>query len=266
MMTNFHTHSTFSDGNNSCEEIVRSAIQLGMPSIGISDHGYTSHDLSYCMKDTEAYRREVLRLKEKYRDKIEIYLGVEEDIEERLTRQDFDYILGSSHYFLIDGRYYPIDLSRECIGEALTLCGGDRLKLAESYFSRFCDYILSRRPDIVGHFDLITKYDEEGEPFFLGDREYEALAEKYIRIAAGSGCIFEMNTGAISRGYRKTPYPTGDLLRILKDEDCPIILSSDSHSADTLCYAFDEARRILCDVGFDRVYTLSGGRFVPLKL
>ncbi len=266
MITNFHTHSTFSDGNNSCEEIVRSAIELGMSAIGISDHGYTSHDLSYCVKDTEAYRREVLRLKEKYKDKIEVYLGIEEDIEERLCREDFDYILGSSHYFFIDGEYYPVDLSRDCIKKALDICKGDTLKLAESYYSRFCDYILSRRPDIIGHFDLITKYDEEGEPFFLGNREYDALAEKYIGIAAESGCIFEINTGAISRGYRKTPYPTGKLLYTLKKKDCPIILSSDSHSADTLCYVFDETRKMLRDVGFDKVYTLYGGKFISQKL
>ncbi len=266
MITNFHTHSTFSDGNNSCEEIVLSALELGMTAIGFSDHGYTAHDLSYCIKDTEAYRQEVTRLKKKYSGKIEIYLGIEEDIEQRLHRQDFDYILGSSHYFFINGEYCPVDLSRDCIEKALMLLDGDVLKLAESYFSRFCDYILSRRPDIIGHFDLITKYDESGEPFFLGNREYEALAEKYIGIAAESGCIFEINTGAISRGYRRTPYPTGRLLHTLKKKDCPIILSSDSHSAETLCYVFDETRELLHDVGFEKVYTLSGGKFISQKL
>ena len=79
MLSNFHTHTSFCDGENTPEEVVLSAIEKGFSSIGFSSHGYTEFDLRYCLKDTKGYITEINRLKEKYRNKIEIYLGVEED-------------------------------------------------------------------------------------------------------------------------------------------------------------------------------------------
>ena len=79
MKSNLHTHSTFCDGKNTPEEIVISAINKGFASVGISGHGYTEFDLRYCVKNVAEYQNEIKRLKEKYKNEIEIYLGVEED-------------------------------------------------------------------------------------------------------------------------------------------------------------------------------------------
>ena len=73
--------------------------------------------------------------------------------------------------------------------------------------------------------------------------------------------IFEVNTGAISRGIRKTPYLGEELLYILKEKDSKVMLSSDSHSAETLDFYFEEAKKLLRDVGFEHVYELSKGVF-----
>ena len=214
------------------------------------------------MMDTAGYINQIKALKEKYKDKIQIYLGVEEDLTQYVVGEDFDYIIGSSHYFNIGGKLHPIDLSHEYFKSCLELFGGDVKALSESYYSSFCDYILCRKPDIIGHFDLITKFDEiEGMGYFLNNPEYTEIAEKYLKIALKSECIFEVNTGAISRGYRTSPYPQENLLHILKENDAKIVLSSDSHSADTLCFAFEEARRLLKDVGFSHSYVLYDGKF-----
>ena len=90
----------------------------------------------------------------------------------------------------------------------------------------------------------------------------DRLAEKYIQKASRSGSLFEVNTGAISRGYRTTPYPHINLLRTLKKEGAGLVLCSDSHAADTLDCFFKESRLILKDVGFEYVYTLYNGEFV----
>ena len=79
------------------------AIEKGFHTLGFSGHGYTDFDLSYCMKDADAYIAEVKRVKEKYKDKIKITLGVEEDIFSPVNRADYEYIIGSSHYFTING-------------------------------------------------------------------------------------------------------------------------------------------------------------------
>lgn len=262
MLSNFHTHSVFCDGENTLEETVLSAIKKGFSSIGFSGHGYTDYDLSYCMKNTDGYIKEIKELKEKYRDKIEIYLGVEEDAFCPQKREDFDYIIGSCHYLYIDGKYYSIDTSPEYLKEALKALGGDASLLAESYYSKFCEYILKRKPDIIGHFDLITKFDEMEKALFLEDERYNAIAEKYLKKALKADCVFEVNTGAVSRGYRTKPYPSENLLYIIKKEGGRVILSSDSHSADTLDFWFSEAKKMLKDIGFRCVYTFSNGEFV----
>ncbi len=262
MLANFHTHSVFCDGENKLEEIVLSAIEKGFSAIGFSSHGYTDFDTRYCMTDTKGYINEVNALKEKYKNKIEIYLGVEEDAFNPQDRHAFDYIIGSSHYFKIGSRYYPIDSNYDYFKECLKAFGGDTLRLAESYYSTFCDYILKRRPDIIGHFDLITKFDELDTTLFLGDKEYNKIVEKYLRLALTADCIFEVNTGAISRGYRTAPYPAENLLYILKKEGGRVMLSSDSHSVETLDFYFSETAELLKDVGFEYTYTIRNGKFV----
>ena len=73
--------------------------------------------------------------------------------------------------------------------------------------------------------------------------------------------FFEVNTGAISRGYRQTPYPSAQLLHVLKREGGKVMLSSDSHAADTIDCAFTETRQLLKDIGFQYVYVLYDGQF-----
>lgn len=266
MLTNFHTHTTFCDGKNTPEEVVLRAIEKGFTALGFSGHGYTEFDPGYCLRDTEGYIREIRRLQEKYRDKLKIYLGIEEDLLSPVNRGDYAYMIGSSHYLLVDGKYYSVDSGVQSFHGCMKLFGDDVLAYADRYYSVFCDYILRRKPDIVGHFDLITKFDEMEQSCFLENPAYLDLAEGYLLKAMESGAIFEVNTGAISRGYRKSVYPCLRLLHLLKKYDAKIILSSDSHSADTLDFYFAETKQLLRDVGFIHTYTLSDDGFVKVAL
>lgn len=266
MVSNFHTHSTFCDGNNTPEEIVNAAIEKGFDTIGFSGHGYTAFDLRYCMKDTDGYIAEITRLKEKYSGNIKIFLGVEEDAFHPVDRSKFDYIIGSSHYFCIDNEYLPIDSSYDYFKKCLNAFNYDVIRLAKTYYTSFCSYIKERKPDIIGHFDLITKFDEIDDSLFLKNDAYNQIAEKYIAEASESGCVFEINTGAISRGYRTSPYPNENLLHVLKKKEARILLSADSHSVDTLDFAFEETKKHLYDIGFRHAYTLTEDGFVKYSI
>ncbi len=266
MLANFHTHTTFCDGESTAEEIVSYAIEKGFHAIGFSGHAYSDFDTTYCMRDTDAYIAEIKRLKGKYRNKIQVYLGAEEDIFEEVNRKDFEYIIGSSHYLNAEGKYYPIDSDTGCFDRCVEAFGGDILALAENYYNTFCEYILRRKPDIVGHFDLITKFDEVKDYGLLKNDAYNKIAEKYMLKALKSDCLFEVNTGAISRGYRKSPYPSENLLYVMKKNDAKLILSSDSHHISTLDYYFDESKRLLRDIGFEYVYTIYNNEVVRENL
>ena len=266
LLANFHTHSTFCDGKNTPEEIVLSAIEKGFSAIGFSGHGYTPFDTSYCMTDTEGYSREINALKDKYKEKIQIYLGVEEDSSAPVNRSDFDYIIGSSHYLCIDGKFVTIDSDPEQFAACLDAFSGDPVRLAEAYYADFCDYINKRKPDIIGHFDLITKFDELGESLFLNNPKYNALAELAAIKAAQSGSIFEINTGAITRGLRSSAYPAENILHTLKKQGARIILSSDSHDAAGLDAFFEEAKNYLYDIGFRHTYSLYNNEFIKCDI
>lgn len=266
MLGNFHTHTTFCDGKNTPEEMVLAAIEKGFASIGFTGHVTTPYDLSYCMQDMEGYRADILRLKERYKKEIQIYLGIEEDLYSRVNRDQYDYIIGSMHYAKYNDSYYSIDSGTEYIQKCVRLWGNDPLAFAEYYFSTYSQYILERKPEIVGHFDLLTKYDEMIEPLFLQKEAYYGIAEKYLEIALNSGCIFEINTGAMGKGYRTSPYPCERLLHVMKKCEAKVMLSSDSHSIATLDYQFEDMRHLLKDIGFQHTYMIYNHKFCKESL
>lgn len=266
MLANFHTHTTFCDGKNTPEEIVLSAIEKGFCAIGFSGHGFTPFDTSYCMNDTAGYSLEIKRLKEKYKNKIQVYLGVEEDSSAPVNRSDFEYIIGSSHYVRIDNKYVTLDSDPEQFSACLEAFSGDPARLAKAYYGDLCEYISKRKPDIIGHFDLITKFDELGDPIFLKNPKYHAIAEKAATEAAKSGSLFEVNTGAMIRGLRSSVYPSENVLFTLRNEGAGIILSSDSHDAASLDAFFEETKKYLYDIGFRHTYTLWNGEFIKCNI
>lgn len=266
MLSNLHTHTTFCDGKNTAEEMVVSAVAGGFDSLGFSGHAPTFYDSSYCMKDVDAYIAEINRVKEKYKDKITVYLGIEEDCFELVDRSKFEYIIGSCHYIKVGDEYCPVDSGKDRFDRCMELCNNDPLEFAERYYSAFCDYIKKRKPDIIGHFDLLTKREEKDTDLFFSNEKYHLTAEKYLLEAMKSGCIFEVNTGAISRGMRKTPYPHERLLHLMKKNGAKITLSSDTHAADTIDFVFDETKAMLRDVGYNEIYCLDGGEFKPFAI
>lgn len=256
MLANYHTHTTFCDGKNTAEEVVLAALEKGFSAIGFSGHGHTPYDVRYCMRDVEGYRQEILRLKEKYKKDIQIYLGAEEDIFAPVNRNDFEYLISSCHYFKKGENIYPFDSTYEMFTHCLSLFDGDLSAFAENYYQTFSEYVKKRKPDMIGHFDLITKYDESKLERFLGDENYWKIAEKYLLEAMKSESIFEVNTGLISRGHRSTPCPHERLLRVLYKNGGKITVSADSHQIETLDFQFKEMKDLLKDIGFKHIYLL----------
>ena len=266
MKANFHTHTTYCDGNNTPEEVVLSAIDKGFSAIGFSSHGYTPYDLRYCMKDVEGYIAEVNSLKEKYRDKIEVYLGVEEDAFAPSDRSRFDYIIGSCHYFLLDGKYYPIDSDYDYFKAGLKAFGGDVIKLSENYYENFCEYIKRRKPDIIGHFDLILKYS--GHVGYTPTPRFLTAAERTVDKLIPFSRPFEINTGAMARGARDVPYPIPEILKMIKDRGGKIVFSSDCHEKSRLDFGFDIAEAIAKEIGFTEhgIITEKGVEHIPISI
>jgi hypothetical protein len=108
MLSNLHTHTTFCDGINAPEQMVKKAIEKGFVSLGFSGHAYTAFELTSCMKDEQGYIDEISRLKKAYEGQIEIYLGTEEDAFAPVDRSKYEYIIGSSHFLRHGGKILPL--------------------------------------------------------------------------------------------------------------------------------------------------------------
>lgn len=293
--SNLHTHTTFSDGKHSLEENVLSAIEKNMLSLGFSDHSYTGCDTSYCTDQASysEYLETIRQLKQIYSEQIDLYAGLELDYYSVMNHipvfskslgagkmdhtyidrtafgfstdeiKKFDYLIASVHYIIKDGICYPIDHSPEqqmdCIQNAFN---GDIFAMAQFYYDILCKHVEQIKPTYVAHFDVITKFSLMPE----NDERYRAIARKALRRILNTCPYMEVNTGAIARGWRKTPYPADYLLQTLLEEGGKPVLGSDSHDKEDLVFGFDKATELLKNSGFKYIYIFNGNGFDPCEL
>ncbi len=288
--SNLHTHTTFSDGKHSLEENVLSAIEKNMLSLGFSDHSYTGCDTSYCTDQASysEYLETIRQLKQTYSEQIDLYAGLELDYYSVMNHipvfskslgagktdhtyvdrtalgfstdeiKKYDYLIASVHYIIKDGICYPIDHSPEqqmdCIQNAFN---GDIFAMAQFYYDILCEHAERIKPTYVAHFDVITKFSLMPED----DERYREIARKALRRILNTCPYMEVNTGAIARGWRKTPYPADYLLQILLEEGGKPVLGSDSHDKNNLIFHFDETAALLKQTGFKHIYVFNGSGF-----
>ena len=242
-MRDFHVHTTFSDGRSTPGEVVRAAIAMGMTALGFSDHSYTAFDERYCIprEKLPAYRAEIAGLKEKYAGQIEIFCGIEQDFYSDTPTDGYDYVIGSVHYIRQGKAYIPVDEGNRILTDAARqYFGGEIYALAEEYYRTVAQVVQKTGCQIIGHFDLISKFNENGELFDDHDPRYVAAWRSAADQLLETGIPFEINTGAISRGYRTTPYPAAPIREYLRARGAKFLLSSDSHRASTLCFGFGQ--------------------------
>lgn len=268
---NLHTHTVFCDGKNTVDEMARAALDAGLASLGFSGHSAMSWDNDWGMTADKvpAYRRTVAEARQKYAGRLEVFCGLEWDsLSAPEDAAGYDYIIGSIHH--IDRGLIPppsVDESPEASLNALErYFHGDGSAMAEAYFAQYESLAKRDFVDIVGHFDLITKFDEKAHIFDETDPRYVDAAMAGMEALLKADKIFEINTGAMSQGWRTSPYPSRRLLRELRARNARVLVTSDSHSAGTVAYAFDDMEALLTDIGFQAVWELTANGFTPRPL
>lgn len=249
--TNFHTHTVFCDAIDTPEEMILTAIEKGFTSLGFSSHSYFEPEAELSMPEEkyDQYINEILTLKEKYKDKIKIFCGIEQDIYSNKTNHKFEYMIGSVHNLYKDGNYIDVDLSAERTKENIdTYYNGDFDSFAEHYFETVSKVLEVTNADIIGHIDLVSKFNEKLG--FTESERYLKAAEKAVKKLVGYGKPFEINTGAMSRGAKSIPYPSPAILKMIKENGGKIAFSSDCHNRLYLDYAFDKAEELARNAGF----------------
>ena len=241
MKANFHTHSVYSDGADTLTELVEAAIENGFGALGFSEHSYTYFDESYCMsrENTLRYISEVRALQEKYRGRIALYLGIEQDFYSTESVDNYEYVIGSVHYLKKGGHFLPVDESTEDLARFRDMYyEGDIYALIEDYFAAVGAWA-EKKCDIIGHFDLITKFNEKQPLFDTEHPRYKMAAQKALDKILAADKTIEINTGAMARAWRSSPYPDAKWLDYIVKKDGRLILASDCHDKKDLDFAFD---------------------------
>lgn len=266
--SNVHSHTTFSDGKNTAEEMVQAALALGFHTLGFSEHGPADYDSAAMPAERMGdYRAEILRLREKYAGRIHILLGLEHDWLSPAAPDNLDYAIESVHYVQKDGQLWCMDWTREKQEIAIREhYGGNPYALCRDYFRTVCESIVGTSADILGHIELIMKFNEARNLFDDADPRYLGPALECAELAAKSGRLVEVNTGAIARGYRTQPYPGAAMLRRVAECGGRIILTSDCHNRDHLDCAFAGAARLARACGFKTAWEYRGAEAVEYKL
>lgn len=249
----FHCHTKWSDGADSLAAMLQSARAQGLAVLGVSDHSPMPWPDAWSM----TWENAPLRLAELQTAQAEgaepprLLCGLELDLMSRdFPLEGYDYIIGSVHALDAESGFTvdeSVEKSREAIRERF---GGDPYAYTKAYYAALAQWAGRKEAAILGHFDLVAKFNEDGAMF---DEESPAYLRPAMEAASAlleAGKIFEINTGAISRGYRRKPYPHKRLLRFLCERGARITFGSDAHAAAHVACGFFEAVELARACGF----------------
>ena len=266
---NLHTHTFFDDGKNTPAEMAEAAVAAGLTSLGFSAHSTLpwENDWTLQKNSVAAYLTAVRDIKQRFAGRLTVFSGIEWDTFSDQDPAGFDYVIGSVHSLRVESGIVSVDESPTVTKMLLDRSfGGDADALAEEFFAQY--EIVAEAPfvDIVGHFDLLTKYDEKHFLFDGTSSRYLDAAVAAMELLLRADKLFEVNTGAISRGWRTSPYPSRKLLQELKARDARLVVSADAHSSDAITCAFPETEELLRSLGFRERWELTERGFSPIKL
>jgi histidinol-phosphatase (PHP family) len=241
--TDYHIHSSYSDGRSAPEDYIAPSLASGLSEIGFSEHltlfkgleawNMNPANMSSYISHLESMRNSTNNIKIKTGLEVDYFAGKENEIRNFLSTLPLDYIIGSVHY-LGDK---TVDVGPEFYeGKSID-------SLFESYFESVCTAVSSGLFDIIGHCDLIRIYGYK--PVFDQEPLYRNLAKTMKR----HDVVFEVNTNGRNRPLADF-YPDRRFLNIFREENVPVCVNSDAHMPARVGQYFDEAYELLRYVGF----------------
>ncbi|MEI0516254.1 histidinol-phosphatase [Brachyspira murdochii] len=271
-ISNLHTHTIYCDGKNTVEENIEAAINKGLISIGFSGHShFDEDDTSMSRENTFKYLENIKKAKDIYKDKIEVYLGIEGDYYSNLNKDTdkemgLDYRIGSVHY-VDDGKsnYFPIDMSKESFNDTINYFGNIR-EVIYRYYDNVIKMIEKQNPDIIGHLDLVRKYNLNKEYFTEEEDWYLKKIDEVVEVIKKSGSIAEINTKIMNKNNLNAHYPNKNTIKKLLENNIPIMINSDAHNANNIDHCYKEVIEELKKLGVSNIKVLYDNTFNDVSI
>lgn len=260
------------------EAVVTDAIRMGMEEICFTDH------VDYGIKrdwdnprgilyrrggpgipgsvllanvDYPKYVRQIGELQQKYGKEITIRMGLEfgiqkhriEQYRELYSRYSYDFIILSIHQ-AEDKEFWTQDFQQ----------GRTQQEYNEAYYREMLSVVRNYHDySVLGHMDLITRYDKAGlYPF----EKVQPVVTEILKIVIAEGKGIEINTSSHRYGLSDLT-PSRDILRLYRDLGGKIVtIGSDSHKPEQLGTYIEESKEELRKLGFTQFCTYE--KMVPI--
>jgi histidinol-phosphatase (PHP family) len=274
---NLHTHTNYSDGSSDPEDYIKEAIRQGFDTLGFSDHSPVPFKNNFAIREPELeeYVKTIIRLREQYLVpsillalEIDFIPGITLPIKHYRKLYPFDYFIGSVHLVKNEksGNLWFIDGPDISIYDngLKGVFGGDTRKAVTAYYLQIQEMIVTQKPDIVGHLDKIKMYNRNR---FFSEEEswYVKLVDETLELIASEGCVIEVNTRGVYKKRSETLFPGPEILKKIRLRNIPVTITSDAHKPQELSLGFEEARKVLIELGFGATWvkTSESWREVP---
>ncbi len=264
MKSDYHIHTSYSDDSTfEMEEVVKLAIKIHLDEICFTDHVdygvkrdwddpkgiLYKNDTVFMNVDYPSYMAQIAYLKEKYKDQIIIKAGMEFGMQVHTIPQyrrlfhayPFDFIILSCHQ-VDDLEFWTYEFQQ----------GKSQIDYNKRYYQEIKNVIsLYKDYSVLGHLDLIVRYDESPLPFDFIKEDIKDILKIIIKDGKG----LEVNTSSY-RYHLNSTQPSIEILKLYKEMGGQIItIGSDSHEQSHLGAYIEETKALLKELGFTHFYT-----------
>jgi len=270
-----HVHAGYSHPvplQKNPEQYIIQAIENSLSTIGFTEHaplpiGFIdpAGDSAMTQESLIEYQEEIQRLQSKYKDDITLLISLEIDYIEgskeyysRLLEEfPYDYCIGSVHFLenknAIAGAigqvtpYWGFDFSAEYFHHGVE--GRNIQEIVKEYYNKVEKLLEWDFVNVVGHLDLIKKYNKDNMYFSKSDQWYQRLLEAVLQKVRKSEKVLDVNTAGIRKECREC-YPASFILQKAHALDISISLGSDAHFPQEVANGFNQTRTTLHEIGY----------------
>lgn len=257
MRIDYHTHHVrCGHASGELEEYVQKGIEIGLVQLGLSDHMPLLHvdpaaylpGMAMPMEELPRYVEEAFRLQQKYKEQIDIRVGMEGDyiegyeteIKRIIDAYPWDYVIGSVHFL---GEWDITDYRQT---------DGWKERDAYEVYRQYYDAVIKAAHtgfyDYIGHIDVIKRFG------FKPEGSVEHLERQALEAVKAAGIAIELNASGLRMPVNEM-FPSRRVLAYARELDIPVTIGSDAHQPERLAQYLDLAVEELKAVGFNELAT-----------
>lgn len=272
MLADYHVHTEFSDDSlYPMEEVVKDAIEMGIDEICFTDHvdygikrdwddprgiiyfpvkDENGNPIPATNVDYESYAEKIMQLRSQHEGQITLRMGMEfgmqthtiPQYEALFQRYPFDFIILSVHQ--VEDQEFWLQTFQK---------GRTQKEYNERYYEEILALVQQyHNYSVLGHLDLINRYDEAGiYPF----EKVKPIVTEILKTVIADGKGIEVNTSSHRYGLNDLT-PSREILKLYRELGGEIItIGSDSHKKEHLGAYIEETKNVLKELGYTKYCT-----------